>query len=97
MNEQPVNAAEAREEVAKLVRSRAVAITEKLIELAKEGQLGHAKYLFEVAGIHPSNPEEASSKPEESEIYNWLKELGLPTGRQEKDTAQEDGSGEGIL
>lgn len=97
MDEQPMNAAEAREEVAKLVWNSASAIAEKLIELAKEGQLGHAKYLFEMAGIHPSNPEEVSAKPEESEIYSWLKELGLPTGGQEKGAAPEDGSGERIL
>ena len=97
MDEKPVSAAEAREEVAKLVWGSAGAITKKLIELAHEGQLGHVKYLFEMAGVHPSSSEVETSRPEESLIYSWLKELGLPAGTQDKDALREDGSDERIL
>lgn len=98
LDEKPVSAAAAREKVARLVWGSAGAITEKLIELAtEEGQLGQVKYLFEMAGIHPASSEPTSSKPEESPIYSWLKELGLPAGMQDKDVAGDDGSSERIL
>jgi hypothetical protein len=98
-DESPVSAGEAREKVAKLVWGSADAITKKLIEVAtEEGQLGYVKYLFEIAGIHPAGSEETTSKPEESVIYSWLKELGMPEGTRGKDAApQEDGAGERIL
>jgi hypothetical protein len=98
VDKSPVTAGEAREKVAKLVWGSADAITKKLIEVAtEEGQLGHVKYLFEIAGIHPAGSDETTSKPEESVIYSWLKELGMPEGTQGKDARQEDGAGERIL
>jgi hypothetical protein len=97
VGEKPVGAAEAREKVVNLVRSSAGEITAKLIAVAKEGQLGHVKYLFEMAGIHPPSPETATSKPEESLVYRWLQELGVPTGTQDKNGAREGGTGERIL
>jgi hypothetical protein len=94
VDESPVSAADARDKVARLVRGNAVAIANKLIEVAtQEGQLGHVKFLFEMAGIHPAGLEEATSKPEESVICSWLKELGMPTGTQDDKNVerQEDG------
>ncbi len=96
-DEKPVTTEEALQKVANLVRSRAGEITQKLIEAAKQGQLPHAKYLFEVAGIHPRSPEGTATKPEESVIYSWLKELGVAGGNADKDGAGEAGIVERIL
>jgi len=93
----PATAAEALQRVASLVRGSADEITQKLIEVAKQGQLPHAKYLFEVAGVHPARPEGEAPKQEEPVIYSWLKELGLPTGTQSKEAAPGDGNGERVL
>jgi hypothetical protein len=96
-SDEPTSAGEARKKVAKLVWESAGAITEKLVAMAvKEGQLGQVKYLFEMAGIYPGSSEPMASNPEESPIYNWLKELRLPEGTQDKSAAQNGGS-ESIL
>lgn len=93
LDEKPVSAAEARKKAAKLVWERAGAITEKFVELAvKEGQLGQVKYLFEMAGIYPARLEPIALTPEESVIYSWLKELGLPEGTRGKEVSQTGGS-----
>ncbi|MFY9740930.1 MAG: hypothetical protein WA252_03085 [Candidatus Sulfotelmatobacter sp.] len=95
--ENPITTSEALQRVANLVRGSAGEITQKLIEAAKQGQLPHAKYLFEVAGIHPTRPEVTAAKPEESVIYSWLKELGVEGGIQDKEAMREAGPGERIL
>lgn len=98
VGEKPVSAAEAREKVAQLVWGNAGAIAEKLITVTlSDGQLGNVKYLFEMAGIHPASSEVTTSKPEESLVYSWLKELGLQAGTQGKDAVRDDGSGERTL
>jgi hypothetical protein len=76
--EVPVDFVEARKNIAKLVRMSVNEIAGKFIELAKEGEVAPAKYLFEVVGLYPVT-EEAASKPEHSLAYTLLKRMGLPT------------------
>jgi hypothetical protein len=75
--ENPPDAAQARENVKQRVRRAAGEIAEGLITAAKDGQLAQAKYLFEMAGLHPATEE---AKPRENSLaYILLKRLGLPT------------------
>lgn len=76
--EVPADFIEARKNIAKLVRISVNEICAQFIQLAKEGEVAPAKYLFEVVGLYPVR-EEASSKPENSLAYTLLKQLGLPT------------------
>ena len=74
----PVDFAEARKNIATLVRMSVNEIVVQFIELAKDGEVGPAKYLFEVCGLYPATAE-TSAKPENSLAYSLLKRLGLPT------------------
>jgi hypothetical protein len=74
----PVDFAEARKNIATLVRMSVNEIAVQFIELAKDGEVGPAKYLFEVCGLYPATAE-TSAKPENSLAYALLKRLGLPT------------------
>jgi hypothetical protein len=86
--EVPVDFVEARKNIAKLVRMSVNEIAGQFIQLAKEGEVAPAKYLFEVVGLYPVR-EETSSKPEHSLAYTLLKQLGLPT---ELETDEESSS-----
>ncbi len=74
----PVDFVEARKSIATLVRMSVNEIVVQFIELAKGGEVGPAKYLFEVCGLYPATAE-TSAKPENSLAYSLLKRLGLPT------------------
>ncbi|MGA9510543.1 MAG: hypothetical protein WBV55_18125 [Candidatus Sulfotelmatobacter sp.] len=74
----PVDFVEARKNIATLVRMAVNEIVVGFIELAKNGEVGPAKYLFEVCGLYPATAE-TSAKPENSLAYSLLKRLGLPT------------------
>jgi hypothetical protein len=74
----PVDFVEARKNIATLVRMSVNEIVVRFIELAKDGEVGPAKYLFEVCGLYPVTAE-TSAKPENSLAYSLLKRLGLPT------------------
>ena len=76
--EVPVNFTEARNNIARLVRMSVNEIAGRFIELAKDGEVAPAKYLFEMVGLYPAT-EEAASKPENSLAYTLLKRMGLPT------------------
>lgn len=74
----PVDFVEARKNIATLVRTSVNEIVVGFIELAKNGEVGPAKYLFEICGLYPATAE-TSAKPENSLAYSLLKRLGLPT------------------
>jgi hypothetical protein len=74
----PVDFVEARKNIATLVRMSVNEIVVQFIELAKDGEVGPAKYLFELCGLYPATAE-TSAKPESSLAYTLLKRLGLPT------------------
>jgi hypothetical protein len=74
----PADFVEARNNIATLVRMSVNEIVVRFIELAKDGEVGPAKYLFEVCGLYPATAE-TSGKPENSLAYSLLKRLGLPT------------------
>jgi hypothetical protein len=74
----PVDFAEARQNIATLVRMSVNEIVVRFIGLAKDGEVGAAKYLFEVCGLYPATAE-TSAKSENSLAYSLLKRLGLPT------------------
>jgi len=77
--EKTISAAGAWQEIAELVKGRVGEIALALLEAAKGGQLAHAKYLFEVAGIYPKGDENEASRDKESLTYRVLKEFGPPT------------------
>ncbi len=68
-----------RQRISKIVSGAAENITRKLVTKAKDGDLAHSKYLFEMAGVYPR--EEAAGKPpeEESLAKTLLQRMGLPT------------------
>jgi hypothetical protein len=73
----PTNGAQARDVVKQRVWRAAGKIADGLVQAAAAGQLGVAKYLFEVAGVYPATEE--TSAGENSLAYILLKRLGLPT------------------
>jgi hypothetical protein len=78
----PKDFIEARRNISDQVRGKAIGIVEKLIELAEDGEVAPAKYLFEMVGLYPATPE-TSSNPEDSLAYTLLKRMGLPTDSEE--------------
>jgi hypothetical protein len=83
----PKDLVEARKEIAKRVREASMRIVNRLIELAGEGEVGPAKYLFEMVGLYPVT-EEAASKPENSLAYTLLQRMGLPAETDEEEQSQ---------
>jgi hypothetical protein len=75
----PVDAAQARENVASLVRGSATEIASGVLTLAKAGQLASVKYLFEMAGLYPAIEEAAGTLPENSLAHTLLRRMGQPT------------------
>jgi hypothetical protein len=78
---QPVDAAQARENVANLVSASAteIATATGAFTVAKAGQLASVKYLFEVAGLYPATEEAAAMLPENSLVHTLLRRMGQPT------------------
>lgn len=74
----PTDMVEARKNTSDVVRCSAMDIIDALIQKAKDGEVGPAKYLFEMVGLYPAT-EETSSKPEDSLAYTLLQRMGLPT------------------
>jgi hypothetical protein len=68
-----LNAKEVRESMENLVRLEAIEITQAIIEAAKGGQLAHAKYLFELGGIHPLAGNVQENPHSESLIQSLLR------------------------
>lgn len=75
----PVDAAQARENVASLVRASATEIATGVLTVAKAGQLASAKYLFEMAGLFPAMEEASATIPEDSLAHTLLRRMGQPT------------------
>ncbi len=93
-----MDAGEVRQNIKNLVGNSAAEITSGVIEKAREGQLAAAKYLFEVAGLHPLM-EETAGKPEEYSLAQSLwKRIGLPieggSGGTEQSAVDTTGAGE---
>lgn len=74
----PKDMLEARKSISDFVRGSAMGIIDALIQKAEDGEVGPAKYLFEMVGLYPAT-EETSSKPEDSLAYTLLQRMGLPT------------------
>jgi len=75
-----VNRARVREDIDHLVWHSAKTIVEKVLEGARGGQVAAARYLFELAGLHPATEEAKARAPEDSLPYMLLRRMGLPTG-----------------
>jgi hypothetical protein len=73
------NAAEVRNDIAKIVKSGAKKITKAVMDQAMTGQLAPAKYLFEMAAIYPPSTDGSeSSKEEECFAKTLMDRLNLP-------------------
>ena len=68
-----------RENINSLVVESAEDIASKVIEVAKNGQLASAKYLFEAVGLYPATEETRAKAPKDSLAYTLLRRMGLPT------------------
>jgi len=89
----PVDMVKVRENVHRLVGHSAEEIAAKVIEMAKDGQLASAKYLFEMVGVYPVT-EETKAKEPDSLAYALLKRMRLATEAVVKDDNPEAGKGE---
>jgi hypothetical protein len=96
----PVDMVKVRENIHRLVGHSAEEIAAKVIEIAKDGQLASAKYLFEAVGLYPAM-EETKAKGPDSLAYALLKRMGRPTEPVAKDdnpeagVSESEGEGEG--
>jgi hypothetical protein len=83
------NAAEVRNDIAKIVQSGAKKITKAVMDQAMTGQLAPAKYLFEVAGVYPPSTDGShATEDEDCFAKTLLDRLNLPdtpVGRDEED------------
>lgn len=76
----PFDPTKVRQELAKIVAARARKITRAVALKASNGDLAPAKYLFEMAHIHPEVLQEAKvAENEESLAETLLKSLNVPT------------------
>lgn len=75
----PRNLNQVRESIDHLVRRSAEAIVMELIEVAKSGEAGPAKYLFEMIGLYPPLEGAKQGIAEDSLAQTLLRRLGLPT------------------
>jgi hypothetical protein len=67
---------EVRERIANLVKSNAIGMVQKTIELVNVGHYAAMKYLFEMIGLFPAPPLEESPE-EDSLARTLLRGLGL--------------------
>jgi hypothetical protein len=70
---------EVRENINELVKASAKTIANKVIEVAKTGQLASAKYLFEAIGLYPATEQTAPTPVTGSLAHTLLTRMGLPT------------------
>jgi hypothetical protein len=68
-----------RENINELVKASAKTIANKVIEVAKTGQLASAKYLFEAVGLYPATEQTAPTPVAGSLAHTLLTRMGLPT------------------
>jgi len=75
-----LDATKVRQEIAGIVKSGAKDITEAVMDQAMHGELGPAKYLFEMAGVYPpsTDGDVSSTKEEESLAKTLLDRLNIP-------------------
>ena len=90
------DAVEVRQNIRNLVENSAVEIASGMIKKARTGQLAAAKYLFEVAGLHPLTVETAGKPEEDSVVHRLWKRIGLQVEPQSgvADVAPADASSE---
>jgi len=88
----PVDMVKVRENIHRMVGHSAEKIAAKVIEIAKDGQLASAKYLFEMVGVYPVT-EETKTKEPDSLAYALLKRMRLATEAAVKDDNPEAGEG----
>jgi hypothetical protein len=73
----PSSLSKVRKAIVDLVSGSALEMVANLIEAANAGQVGPAKYLFEITGLFPAALEQVE-KPEDSLANILLKQMGLP-------------------
>jgi hypothetical protein len=78
-SKRPTDVAKVREDIKGLVKSEAKEITAAVVGKAKTGELSSAKYLFEMAGVHPVPAETEGSEEEDCLAKTLLKRMGIPT------------------
>jgi hypothetical protein len=85
----PVNLAELRQQIARLVGEQMDPMTNAIIEEASKGHLVHYKYLAEMIGLYPVAPGTESEAPEGNDLAELLlKNIHFPHRLSEAD---EDG------
>lgn len=93
----PVNMKRVRENITNMVGNSAEEVAKALIDAAKKGEVGAARYLFDAVGLYPAGDENEQPK-EDSLAYSLLKQLGLPTepviGDEDVAGRERPGSGE---
>jgi hypothetical protein len=73
--------AEVRKNIAEMVMEASPKITKALIQDAKKGHLTNAKYLNEMAGIHPRASEDSDMKAEDDSLAKTLLDrMNIPFG-----------------
>jgi hypothetical protein len=71
--------AQVRENINELVKASAKLIANKVIEVAKTGQLASARYLFEAVGLYPPTEQTAAPPVKDTLAHTLLTRMGLPT------------------
>jgi hypothetical protein len=80
ISNEPVDMARVRKDISNMVGNSATEIAAGMINAALAGELAPAKYLFEMAGLHPvAEKTEAENPQEDSLAHILLKRMGLPT------------------
>ncbi len=75
----PLDPAEVRKDIAKLVGSRATKVAKAVMEGALKGQLAPARFLFEVAGVYPALTDgEQATEEEDCLAKTLLERLNIP-------------------
>jgi hypothetical protein len=70
---------EVRQHINELVKASANKIANKVIEVAKTGQLASAKYLFEAVGLYPATEATEPAPVDGSLAQTLLARMGIPT------------------
>ncbi len=79
ISKEPVDMARVRKDISNMVGNSATEIAAGMIHAALAGELAPAKYLFEMAGLHPATEETEAADPEEDSLAHiLLKRMGLP-------------------